>query len=540
MAASGDVLQAGYEVSPRRRTSGGLVPPMPEKPLWGWAGALVVALFGGILRFVHLDRPWAVMFDETYYAKEAYSLLRYGVARKTLGSTDDPIADRRLIAGNTDIFVPCTPPGSPECADYVVHPPLGKWMIAAGEWLFGVTPFGWRFAAAVVGTLSILILVRVTRRMTRSTLLGCLAGFLLALDGLHFVLSRSALLDGFLTFWVIAAFACVIADRDHSRRRLERLAGPANPDTGPPAGPRPWLLLAGVCLGGAIATKWSGGYFLIAFAVLVLIWDAGARRALAVPRPYLGALTRGWPGLVAGLGVLPAVVYLLSWTGWFVTDGGWGRDWERATSHGAVYFVVDSLRSFAAYHRDALAFHTGLSSPHDYQSEPWTWPFLLRPVPFFYESERTCGVEQCSQEVLGVGTPVIWYAGILALIAMIAWFAATRDWRAGTVLLGYAAGIAPWAYFAVADRRTMFIFYALPSLPFMIIALALTAGLVIGRVSLTTRRLFGASVVGAFALLAVINFGWLYPVLSAESIPYQDWHRRMLHPGWYEIRSGGQ
>ena len=136
-----------------------------------------------------------------------------------------------------------------------------------------------------------------------------------------------------------------------------------------------------------------------------------------------------------------------------------------------------------------------------------------------------------------VGTPVIWYVGIPALIAMIAWFTATRDWRAGTVLLAYGAGIGPWAYFALADDRTMYIFYALPSLPFMIIALALTAGLAIGRVSLTTRRLFGASAVGAFALLAVINFWWLYPVLAAESIPYQDWYNRMLYTSWYEVEA---
>ncbi len=537
MAASGDVLDAERGTGRRPSVTGRLVPPMPDKPLWGWLGAVIVTLFGGILRFVGLERPRAVMFDETFYAKEAYSLLEYGVARKTLGTVEDPISDRRLIAGNTDIFVQCAPERTADCADYVVHPPLGKWMIAAGEWLFGVTPYGWRFAAAVVGTLSILILVRVTRRMTRSTLLGCLAGFLLALDGLHFVLSRSALLDVFLSFWVLAAFACVVADRDRSRRRLERLVTPGGHGTGPPGGVRPWLILAGLCLGGAVATKWSGGYFLIAFAALVLIWDAGARRALAVRRPYVGAVTRGGLGLVAALGLLPAVVYLLSWAGWFGSDGGWGRGWDRATSQGAVYFAVDSIRSLVAYHREALAFHTGLTTPHDYESQPWSWPFLLRPVPFFYESEKTCGAESCSQAVLGVGTPVIWYVGIPALIAMIAWFTATRDWRAGTVLFAYAAGIGPWAYFALADDRTMYIFYALPSLPFMIIALALTAGLVIGRVSLTTRRLFGASAVGAFALLAVINFWWLYPVFAAESIPYQDWYNRMLYPSWYEIEA---
>src|SRR5215831_81134 len=44
--------------------------------------------------------------------------------------------------------------------EYVVHPPLGKMLIAVGEWLFGLTPFGWRFAVAVAGSLAILMTER--------------------------------------------------------------------------------------------------------------------------------------------------------------------------------------------------------------------------------------------------------------------------------------------------------------------------------------------------------------------------------------------
>ncbi|MGC5016893.1 phospholipid carrier-dependent glycosyltransferase, partial [Streptosporangium sp. DT93] len=167
------------------------------------------------------------------------------------------------------------------------HPPLGKWMIGVGEQWFGMTPFGWRFAAAVVGVVSILILARTARRMTRSTMLGCLAGLLLAVEGLHLVLSRTALLDIFLMFWVLAGFACLVVDRDHSRARLvdwyER--SPLS-DRGPHLGVRPWRLAAGLCLGAACAVKWSGAFYLIAFAVLSLAWDAGARRAVGLRRPY--------------------------------------------------------------------------------------------------------------------------------------------------------------------------------------------------------------------------------------------------------------
>ncbi len=103
---------------------------------------------------------------------------------------------------------------------YVVHPPMGKWVIGAGEKLFGFEPFGWRFMVALLGTLSVLMLCRIGRRLFRSTLLGCLAGLLLAVDGLHFVMSRTALLDQVLMFFVLASFGCLVLDRDRVRKRL--------------------------------------------------------------------------------------------------------------------------------------------------------------------------------------------------------------------------------------------------------------------------------------------------------------------------------
>ncbi|MBB5821023.1 dolichyl-phosphate-mannose--protein O-mannosyl transferase [Streptosporangium becharense] len=507
-----------------------LVPPMPGSVLWGWLGPLLVAVFGGVLRFVNLGRPHAVMFDETYYAKDAFSLLTFGTERTVVKD-----ADKLLMRGSTDIWQQCAPTDPGGCASYVVHPPLGKWMIAAGEHLFQMTPFGWRFTAALAGTLSILILARVARRMTRSTLLGCLAGLLLSLDGLHYVLSRTALLDIFLMFWVLAAFACLVADRDHTRARLaHHYATSPLTDLGPTLGARPWRIAAGLCLGAACAVKWSGIFYLLAFAVLSLAWDAGARRALGLRRPYLGTANHDLPAALATLSLLPATVYTASWAGWFASPLGWGRNWAQATSQGPYYFVFDSIRSWLSYHFQVLSFHTDLSTPHSYQSDPWTWPLLLRPVAFFYESPTGCGAATCSQAVLGVGTPVIWYGALAALIAMIAWYVATRDWRAGAVLLAYAAGWLPWFYYAITDNRTMFLFYAIPMVPFMILAITLTAGLIIGSANAPqTRRMIGAGVVGAFTLLALVNFWWLHPVLTGEVLTYAEWNARMLFKkGW--------
>ncbi len=199
-----------------------LVSPMPDDRPWGWLGPLLVTAFGGFLRFSRLQVPRAISFDETYYAKDAWSILQHGVEWKYVSPPGNPnLANQLIIAGHTTgLFAPCSGTG---CGEYVVQPEVGKLMIAIGEALFGLNSLGWRFSSAVFGTVAILLVCRIARRMTRSTLLGCIAGLLMSLDGLEFVLSRIGILDIFLMTFVLAAFGCLVIDRDVSRDRLAGL-----------------------------------------------------------------------------------------------------------------------------------------------------------------------------------------------------------------------------------------------------------------------------------------------------------------------------
>src|ERR1700730_15615736 len=190
-----------------------LAVPMPDDRPWGWLGPLLVTAFGAFLRFDRLRVPRALIFDETYYAKDAWSILNHGVELTLVNN-----ANTIIQAGHTNIFAPCD--GTAACGEYVVQPEIGKLLIAAGEWLFGLNSLGWRFASAVFGSLAILLICRIARRMTRSTLLGCVAGLVMSLDGLELVLSRTGILDVFLMFFVLAAFGCLVIDRDISRARL--------------------------------------------------------------------------------------------------------------------------------------------------------------------------------------------------------------------------------------------------------------------------------------------------------------------------------
>jgi dolichyl-phosphate-mannose--protein O-mannosyl transferase len=248
----------------------------------------------------------------------------------------------------------------------VVHPPLGKQLIAIGEAVFGYNGFGWRFSVALLGVVMVAIVARTVRRISRSTLIGGVAGLLLIADGVTFVASRTALLDGVQVFFIVAAFGALIVDRDDVRARLHLalLDGRIDEtDWGPRLGVRWWRFGAGVLLGMACATKWSGLYFVVFFGLMSVAMDVVARRQYRVPRPWLGALRRDVGPSLYALVLIPFGVYLASYSMWFASETGVDR-YEVGHSIGprAWYQPPDAIRSLWHYTAKAYDFHSGLTN----------------------------------------------------------------------------------------------------------------------------------------------------------------------------------
>jgi dolichyl-phosphate-mannose-protein mannosyltransferase len=515
-----------------------LVTPMPDDRLWGWIGPLLITLFAGLLRFNRLSVPNAVIFDETYYAKDAWSILRHGVEWSWVSPAHDPgYANGQVIAGHFSehLFQACPGAG---CGEYVVQPEAGKLLIAAGEWLYGLTTLGWRFAPAVFGTLAILVMCRVARRLTRSTLLGCTAGLLLSLDGLEFTLSRTGILDIFLMFFALAAFGALLADRDASRARLaEAVVLRPGGESGPDLGIRKWRVIAGLMLGLACATKQDGVWYIFAFAGLCVAWDLGARRTAGLRLPWRGALVRDGKWLPLTLGLIPLVTYVLTWMNWFISNTGYDRGY--AQQHGVSIPVISQLYSLYEYHKEMLQFGVGLSTPHPYESQPWDWFVISRPVAFFWQTytdpaglhaeTRANVVGPYVREVLAIGNPAIWWLSLPAMAVCLTWWVARRDWRAGAALLCIAAGWASWLPFA---SRTKFYYYALDFEPFIIICIVLCLGLILGPATARfPRRATGAALTGAYVLAVLVLFWYFYPILSGKVITYPDWASHMWYQG---------
>ena len=447
----------------------------------------------------------AFIFDETYYAKDGWSLLHFGAEQnyiKAAKDGDPDPANVKILAGHLKgIWT-----GDPS---YVVHPPGGKWMIGLGEQMFGMTPFGWRFMVAVMGTLAVLMTARIGRRLFRSTLLGCVAGLLLTVDGMAYVHSRTALLDPLLMFWALAAFGALVVDRDRSREQLAaRIDETVVSRFGPALGLRPWRLLAGFCLGAACATKWSGLYFVAVFGVMALLWDMGARRTAGARRPWLGAVVRDAAPAFASLVLVAVAVYLASWTGWFLAgDHAYLRYWAQ-DNPGGPGWMPDALRSLcttttrrtsstptcAPRTTTSRTPGAGWSSPGRSRTTTRARPWASRAAPSTSAPARSAGWGHRRS-----GGPPAWRCRCWSSCGPGgATGGPARSWPASS------PGYVPWFFF---QERTVYSFYAVAFVPFLVLAVAQCLGLVIGgpRAS-PQRRQWGAAAAGAYLLLAVANF----------------------------------
>jgi dolichyl-phosphate-mannose--protein O-mannosyl transferase len=503
--------------------------------LVGWVVTLSITVIAFAIRLVNLGYPNKLVFDETYYPKDAWTLWKFGYEKNW---PDGDVANPKITAGDVNIFN--------DTAEFVVHPPVGKWLIGLGEQLFGMNSFGWRFMPLVFGTLLVFITIRMARRLSRSTLIGAIAGILLTFDGLAFAMSRIALLDIFQAFFLVAAVSCVIADRDWYRGRLaDQLEALDQYDFGGRFGAvvwwRPWRLAAGVLFGLAIGTKWNSLFVLASMGVVSVIWDVGARRLAGADwRAWWAVLVDGVPAFIR-LVVVSGVIYVATWSGWLFTAGGYDRDW--GTNHPDSPWTIhlgEMWASFLKYHQDIYGFHTGdyirNLTPHTYEAHPIGWLIMARPIGIDAVWDIKPGVdgcwatgdEMCVRVISGMGTPILWWMAFLALFAGLILWIAGRDWRFGVPIVAAMSTYLPW--FSQTDR-SLFFFYAICIIPFTVTVLAMVLGTILGPADGPNRRR-GAIIVGVAVALVVLNFAYIYPVLTDGLLLKSDYYARMWLRSW--------
>ncbi len=414
---------------------------------------LVTAL-AAFVRGNGLTRPAGLVFDEFYYGPDAC----------------------RYIRESADLC------GFGELTYF--HPPLGKWIMAMGIQTFGPNRLGWRAPAVVFGTLTVIIVFLLARRMFRNTAGAAIASGALALDLLHLVHSRLGMLDVFATFFATASVLCVVADHQGDSDRSIR----------------PWRIAAGICLGAGVASKWAVGLLGIALVALMVAWAWKRQR---------GGGMRELLSIAVSMILVPAVVYAMSFVGrldgsllvWPWADGSWFRAF------------VERQGEMAAYHwriKDLLE-----GGAHPSSSPAWTWPLIKRPMIYFFSVGGNT-----YQEILALGNPIAWWPALVCMVyAGIQSFRGRRTRYPGTIVACFLAGWLPWVALSEGGPDP-YLFYFLPAVPFLCLALGY------GATDLW-RSLPGRIVTGVFALSLVLSFAFFHPILTARPLTITEWRTRM-------------
>jgi dolichyl-phosphate-mannose-protein mannosyltransferase len=436
--------------------------PLPELggPHWRAISDLIPGLlFAAALALysIRLAVPNQYIYDEVYHA---YTAAEY-------------------VRGNPDAYVWDTSAPRPDVAYMWNHPPVGVLMIAGGITLWGNNSFGWRFSSAVFGAAGISLAFALALSLTRRRAIALLASSLLLLDGLYFVQSRTGMLDIFGTVFMIAALLAFYRHLTAEESRAEER----------------WLLVTGLLLGLAIATKWNAAYPAVCIGVIAL-----TRTLTGVGRASKGRVGR--PGRALGLlafslGVVPAAVYLLAYTPFFLTG--------------------HTPSQFVELQRQILYYHSHLRARHPYESSWWQWPLALRPVWYYvaYMQDRIANIYANSNPVLSAA-----FVPAAAAVAGAWW----KERRAGSLILlvGFFGQWLPWALVP----RISFAYHFLPATPFGCIALAVALGW------LWKRGPAGRAICVAYGGLVAGAFVFFFPIYASIPLTRHALDLRMWIPSW--------
>jgi dolichyl-phosphate-mannose-protein mannosyltransferase len=347
-------------------------------------------------------------------------------------------------------------------------PPLGKLLIALAIKAAGDNSFGWRVGGCVCGALTLTAVFLWTYLLVRDFQVACIATALTFFNNFLFVMSRVAMMDAFLIFfllWALVAYTAALElDLSTSSRRI-------------------LLCSAGALLGLAVACKWNAvdtlGVLLVGSFALYGMADRRIGEACSSMVRYSRNLRQiGIPSVLLGLTVAPALSYSLTF-------------WPLCRS----LHLPFGVHQLVAMNRFIWRFHVAVMTNGAITSAWYTWPLNRSP-----------------QRALSylLGNPVVMWSGLAALLHCV-W----RFWKffavaEGLVVLLYAANLLQWA---VTPAPGTFYYYYYPAAMILGVALALALrGL--------PPNVFGVRLSFVVLVAAAVVFMWCYPQMAHVGSPW--------------------
>ncbi|MFN8674306.1 MAG: phospholipid carrier-dependent glycosyltransferase [Candidatus Sericytochromatia bacterium] len=382
------------------------LPPISKFDLKDLGYILGISLVSFISRFLFLDFPEEMIFDEVYHAR----------------------AGGEYIMGVHPFEW--------------VHPPLAKILIGVGEYIFGVNAFGWRIMPVIFGTLFIPIMYIFGKSLFNRREAGILAALILAMDGVFFVQSRTAMTNIFATFFQVSAvaFFWFYVQYDYWKEKAIKKYT--------------FFAISGVFMSLALATRWTS-MGALAFILGSMIWyrflfditlDDILKGNL---KPFFNKINFEqvkflFMALVFFV-LLPYVVYIIAYIPYMKLNHNVADIW-------------DMQKGIYTYHKN-------LRDPHPYYSEWYTWPFLIRPTWYYFRDFHNGTLSG----IIAIGNPAIWWSSIF--VTLFALYKAIREKHASLLYsgLGFVILYLPWA---VSPRIKNFNHYLFEAIPYACLSLA--------------------------------------------------------------------
>ena len=371
-----------------------------------------------------------------------------------------------------------------------VHPPLGKEIIAIGVLLFGMNPFGWRFMGTLFGVLMIPVIYLFAKRFFKETWISVAAALLFAFDFMHFVQTRIATVDVFVTFFIMLAYYLMYCYLQTSfyEEKLSKTFVP--------------LGLCGIAMGLSWACKWTGIYASIGLCILffaqmlkryreyrhAVLHARGTKKYICNNFKPLFWKTIGF--CCVFFVAIPATIYILSYIPF--VDG---------TDRSLLVKVIEAQKTMFGY-------HSALEEGHPFGSTWYQWPIMYRPT-WYYSG----AIGDLREGISAFGNPLVWWVGIPAAVYMLHLSVRRRDKKATFLLVGYLSQYAPWSLI----KRVVFIYHYFPSVPFVVMMITYT----MYRLASAKEGKWKKQVqtgIWLYVILAIGLFALFYPVLSGLPI----------------------